>query len=241
MENTITLLSWDSDFFGYKVGRIDVSILSKNELTNLLSDAKTKGFKLLYWPVNPKDNVLNQLAKENGGLLVDEKVTFVRSILPSDKQLEVSPSVLSCLNKTATERTLSLSLQSGIYSRYNTDPNFTHNEFNKLYTEWIEKSLSGKIAKEVLVFIEKREEVGLLTLGEKNNRADIGLLAVDKDFRGKSIGTSLMHAAFRKAVEWGYKEIQVTTQLQNSAACIFYEKMGFRKEHIVNIYHFWFN
>ena len=73
----------------------------------------------------------------------------------------------------------------------------------------------------------------------KDTRADIGLLAVDEEARGKSIGKLLMHAAFIKCRDLGYKEVQVVTQKANATACAFYEKLGFRIEKVENIYHFW--
>jgi len=45
--------------------------------------------------------------------------------------------------------------------------------------------------------------------------------------------------AFLKNIEWGYDTIEVITQEANKGACIFYEKLGFKKKSVANVYHFW--
>jgi len=52
--------------------------------------------------------------------------------------------------------------------------------FEQLYTNWMENSLTGELARLVLVFQPAETELGVLTLGLKRGRADIGLLAVDQ-------------------------------------------------------------
>lgn len=233
MQN-IELLSWDSRFFKYKVGRV-----TSSHLQDALRDAKKEGIKLLYLFVDPKNKELNKSAIVNGGGLVDEKVTFVANVQKAQDS-NIDEGIVPYEGEL-TDELLSLALQSGEYSRYKIDTHFVHNEFERLYTEWIKKSLSHEIAKEVLVYKSNMREVGLLTLGEKDKRADIGLLAVDANFRGKSVGTKLIQAAMKRAKALGFDEIQVATQKKNEIACRFYTKNGFVQERIDNIYHFWFN
>ena len=85
----------------------------------------------------------------------------------------------------------------------------------------------------------ENQEAGLLTLGEKNGRADIGLLAVDAAVRGQRIGQQLVAAAHVQALAWGYTTLQVVTQGDNFPACRFYEKCGFTPESVEHIYHLW--
>ena len=58
--------------------------------------------------------------------------------------------------------------------------NFGRHVFEQLYTNWMENSLTGELARLVLVFQPAETELGVLTLGLKRGRADIGLLAVDQ-------------------------------------------------------------
>ncbi|RZK29158.1 MAG: GNAT family N-acetyltransferase [Hymenobacter sp.] len=134
----------------------------------------------------------------------------------------------------------SLAWQSGEYSRFRLDPHFETAVFQQLYSQWLRNSLAGIIAQQVLVWRDTdRQELGLLTLGEKNHRADIGLLAVDTNARGQRIGQQLVGAARVWAVSQGYAELQVVTQGDNEPACAFYTKCGFRPVHTEHIYHLW--
>lgn len=94
------------------------------------------------------------------------------------------------------------------------------------------------MAFKVLIAKENDDLAGMITLGEKDGRGDIGLLAIDSKYRGKGIGMSLINAAeneFKKI----FKEGQVVTQQDNQAACSLYEKSGYEIEKVESIYHIW--
>lgn len=240
ISNLFRMLDWDTEHFGYKVARIEAKSLNSDGLQNILSALLKEKVKLVYWFIDPKDKISNKAAIENEGFLADEKVTYLTKVPPKMEPLQ-DENVKSYLKKPLSDPLKFLSLEAGVCSRYRMDPNCVQGEFERLYTEWIKKSLSGEIAKEVLVYKNKNKEVGFITLGGKNGRCNIGLIATDPLFRGKGIGKALMHVAFEKAVQWGYKEMDVQTQKANVGACKFYERCGFELESIVNIYHFWLN
>ncbi len=235
------ILDWDSKHFGYKVARLNASRLTPSELKRVLSNLLKRDIRLVYWYINPKDKVSNKAAQENNGFLADEKTTYVKSVSPEAKNITLSNHIKSYLHQPLNDQLLYLTLEAGIYSRFKVDPNCKEGEFEILYTEWIKNSLNGKIAKDVLVYVEGGKEIGFITLGEKDERCNIGLIAVDEKFRGQGIGEQLMSEAFKKAWEWGYKEMSVVTQRTNRGACSFYEKLGSVVESTVNIYHFWLN
>ncbi len=80
---------------------------------------------------------------------------------------------------------------------------------------------------------------GILTLGEKNREAEIGLIAVDKSLKEKGIGRNLIQRVFYEAIKMNYTRINVSTQMKNVTVCYFYLKMGFSLSKNENIYHFW--
>ncbi len=230
-------LSGDSGFVECNVARITRSDFHRDDFEELLAYLKAKKFKLVYWFIDPSNQITNNIAKTSGGLLVDEKVTFLTKI---PKHVEFDKNKLvSYINKPVTKQLLSLAFQSGEYSRYRIDKHFAEDIYRQMYTIWIQRSVNREIAEEVLVYTIDGIEAGFITLGTKNNHAEIGLLAVDEKFRGKSIGKQLVNAAFAKAKDLGYLEMQVVTQKKNSNACNFYKKIGFQIDSIENIYHFW--
>jgi dTDP-4-amino-4,6-dideoxy-D-galactose acyltransferase len=166
--------------------------------------------------------------------LVDKKVTFL-------KKIEKSPltgKTESYLGKYPDKQLINLAIKSGIYSRFNVDPKIGRKKFEELYTQWIVRSVSKEIADDVLVYKIEGEIAGFVTIGQKNGRADIGIIAVDKDYREKGIGKTLMKNAenfyFNKL-----KVIQVVTQGANIPAIKLYESCGYKIGKVELLYHLW--
>lgn len=227
-------LSWDSQFLGFPVARLEIT----SAIDDLLSKTRESHYKLVYVVVKPDDDLAAVAARRAGAWLADRKVTFIM-----DLSLQRLPARPRSVIDSATEYTSqleSLAWQSGEYSRFRLDPRFAPHVFKDLYSQWLHNSLIGEIARKVLVFRnEFGIEQGVLTLGEKNNRADIGLLAVDEDLRGKGVAQDLVAAAIEQAYQWGYRDLQVVTQGNNELACRFYRKCGFHLAQEQHIYHLW--
>ena len=72
----------------------------------------------------------------------------------------------------------------------------------------------------------------LKLLNERDDLAILWDIRIEKDFRGRGLGTVL----FEKIENWclgkNCKELKVETQNINIGACIFYKKMGFTLESI---------
>lgn len=113
--------------------------------------------------------------------------------------------------------------------------------FKKLYKLWIGHYIDQRDSFDVLVYYVDNTIVGFVTLGEKNNRADIGLIAVDSKHRGKGIGKVLMQSAENVFISKGYSSIQVVTQGTNFQACRFYQKCNYTIESAKYFYHIWKN
>lgn len=232
------ILEWDSDFFKMSIARIAASSLKKEQMKDVLVDLQNKGVKLVYWPAAAELEAGE--ARRLGGQLVDLKTTFVvdcRSVnldtLPPAGLVEAySPSM-------PVGDLEALAIQSGEYSRFAIDPQFPREKFIELYKIWIDNSLKKKIAKEVLVIREGERVIAMETLGEKNGRGDIGLIAVETAFRGRKYGETLVRSAQSWFIHNGYQYGQVVTQGKNRAACNLYRKCGFAIEKVEYYYHFW--
>lgn len=230
-------LEWDSQTFGIITGTVTRQDLDDATLRDVLQAMRAEGYRLVYFPAVRK-MVGSDLLESFDGMLADEKVTYVKSL---DTPFTYTPDdhIRSYDGATASPDLLRLAFDSGLYSRFRVDPHFTHDEYQVLYRIWIERSVRREIAHEVLVYAEGPNLLGMVTLGEKNDRGDIGLVAVSEDARGKGIGKKLMAAAEADFRKRGYGKIQVVTQGINQPAIKLYAGSGFSLDETVYFYHFW--
>lgn len=234
--NEIIPLEWDSQFFGYKIAQVTFNQFGKEALERIFSILETSNFRLTYLMVPPSESELNARIIKAGGILADTKTIYSKvTQAHSGFQTQIEEYHESVPGKKLIE----LGLQAGAYSRFRIDKNFVNNEFERLYTRWIINSVNKKMALMTIVALLENEIVGMITINGKKKCAEIGLVAVDKNFEGKGIGSDLIGFSDNIAFHMNFKEIKVTTQQQNARACRLYEKCNFTIEHITNVYHFW--
>jgi dTDP-4-amino-4,6-dideoxy-D-galactose acyltransferase len=235
------IVELDTKLFGFKVAKILSPQLSFIKLQTILDELYKQNTRLIYWPSDSTDTKSQQAANKLNGVLGSEHVTYLLDLKTLDLSPLVAPEIEIYEHKSASIaiELEQLAIQAGTYSHFNTDPNFPKELFLKLYHVWIENSVNGSVASRVLVIRNNKIIVGMATLGTKNNRGDIGLLAVDAGFRGKNLGVKLVHAAQAYFIEVGFSQAQVVTQKANVPACCFYEKCNFYQEKVENFYHFW--
>lgn len=230
------ILDYDTKLFGYKVANY---FFDENNTKKDLDNLKSKKIKLLYSFLDPASKK-NLFAKKNNFLLVDEKITYKLNLegflFKKNKDLKS----ISLKNKKITPELIELVLESGIYSRFKIDNGFTKGEYEKLYRDWLKKSVETDLCFEVLGLVKNNELIGFITLSEENlETANIGLIAISKKYQGKGFGNKLINFGIEKMKNLGYKNVLVSTQKQNVNACLFYEKNGFKKSKIINVYHYW--
>jgi dTDP-4-amino-4,6-dideoxy-D-galactose acyltransferase len=233
--NILQPLEWDSNFFEKKIARIDVLDLVKNA-AQINKQIKESAFDLVYCFAGQNeggvDEVINVI---DNATWVDGKVTYLKEV---HKQVNIDSTFIGSVFEMEN-RLFDLAIQTGVYSRFHTDKRFEPDQYISLYKKWIENSVNRSIADEVAVWRENELLEGMITIGEKSGRADIGLVGVDHRARGKGIATQLLRFAENFAHNIGFEELQVVTQQQNEPACRLYEKYGFELESVVNIFHIW--
>lgn len=235
------ILQWDSSFFGFTVAKIHTDRVSGNEINEIIEDMKIKNVRLAYWASDPGDLEPQSCARISNAILTDRKVTYFTA-LPDVCEYSFCNTetvVEEYHDLVSTPELEELAVQAGTYSRFKVDSQIPENKFLELYKIWIRRSVNREIAKKVFVVRSEGKIAGVVTVGEKDDRADIGLIAVDPSLRGKNAGMALVQVAQEWGVKEGYSVAQVVTQADNVVACRFYEKCGYRIERIQNIYHLW--
>jgi dTDP-4-amino-4,6-dideoxy-D-galactose acyltransferase len=208
-------------------------------LAATLAALKKVNIKLVYWASASEDPQSQAAAKTLQGFLADQKVTYLMPLTPAHKTLTTHNVIEEYPEKTPSAALEFLALQSGLYSRFKADPKISDAIFEKIYKLWIANSVNKQVAQAVLIIKKNQQLAGMITLGDKNNRGDIGLLAVHPDYRGLKIGSDLVYAGQAWFANHSFTQSQVVTQLTNKPACALYEKYGYSIEKIENFYHFW--
>jgi dTDP-4-amino-4,6-dideoxy-D-galactose acyltransferase len=229
------LLNWDSGFFGYNVAVAKITDPAYEDLEEIITDAFSSGIKLLYiFSTKPISHI--DLLEKYHGKLVDKKVIFKKSL--SQFNFVKDDNIDEYKENNVSAELKDLAFQSGEYSRFKIDNRLPVQAFEKLYTIWIENSIQGKTADKVYIFNVNGLIAGFITVSIKDNFGEIGLIAVNNDFRGKAIGTKLIQTVENFVFSAKKDLLKVATQLDNQLACKFYEKNGFEIDSITHVYHF---
>lgn len=249
---TIDKLNWDSELFGFQVGKYCLS--NVYNMDTILLNAQREGYRLVYlfseFPIisNSKVN------------LVDTKVTFIKP-LKKDEQIDFKSNIIECSLNTKTASSdidsyfytveynsqqhdygqlLNLAYNSGEYSRFKLDTQFKQGAFEKLYKKWIDNSISREIASYTRVFIHDDQIVGFITLNTNDPRlARIGLIAVHPNFRGQKIASKMLQDCELLCNLNKPDFLSVVSQKNNVAASKLYTNTGFLIQNEIYTYHVW--
>ena len=236
MSNKYEFLPWDSDFFGFGVGRINNSIDYK-ELSSIAQEGKKNSIRLFYYLtlVEQDINLLNshfRIAR-----LVDKKVLFYKkNLIP---KVYDDNKVNEYFKKAPNKDMYALAIESGMYSRFKVDPEIPNGKFEELYRIWIENSVNKKKADKVFYTGSLKKLSGIVTIEKLQHVAKIGLLSVDSKFRGQKLGSYLMYCCENYCVKNNLIRLDVYTQADNHTACSFYSSNGFEIDNIKYVYHLW--
>lgn len=216
-------LTWDSDFFGYNVGKL-----------TLEADAvpyeyvPPDGFKLVYI-FSKKEISISNATK------IDERVDFIKQPQIhniSEKIVRFDSSLHSY------EELFELAKQCGECSRFRLDKKFQNNEFERLYKIWIDNAIDSD-HNDTFVVVRNNHLAGFITLERKATYGRLGLMAVDLPFRGQGIAWQLMRYGENRCAELGFPTLHLTTQFANKPAMNLYTKLGFTLISKTHIYHYW--
>lgn len=234
---SVQRLDWDSEFFGFGVGRLVGPFESVATLSDALQTAVGHGFRLVYGACGHKDNASHRIALAVGGRFVDAKRTYeldLTRIQPTRMNIEEAG------DDAHSHRQLrSLAWQAAEFSRFRLDPALPEGSWQRMYSLWMQNSITGKLADAVLVERGDGRIIGMITVSHHGECGQIGLFAVDYRWRGRGIGRRLLDAAIQRCRAEGCNKLRVVTQGNNIAACRSYERAGFQVIDEQDIFHFW--
>ncbi|WP_415910054.1 GNAT family N-acetyltransferase [Oleiharenicola sp. Vm1] len=230
-------LAWDSDFFGFRIGRAHSSRLTSDTLAALLAWGRGERLRCLYFFGDGNDRVTLEHAHAGGFKFIDVRVdlavNLVRTPTPEPPAAfrPALPAELPTLETIARE--------AHVDSRFFKDDSFPASRAADLYARWIQRDFQ-----EYCVFVVSgaRGVAGYVTcqLDATRSVGRIGLIAVAEAERGCGRGRTLMQGALRWFRDQGCVEVRVATQASNVAAQRLYQNQGFRTADTKATYHRWF-
>jgi len=239
LESNRRVLAWDSDFWGFPIGKLEHSILRKNLADNAFDWCQTNRIRCLYFAADGSDAETLQCAYQAGFQFVDVRVEMETYAHKGDAmehpELSVRP-----VAETDLEAIKAIARSAHCDTRFFKDLNFERVKCAKLYEKWIERDF--EVGQLLGFFPHQRANAGgyVTFTRECPEIARIGLIAVAESLRGCGGGRMLLSAAMSAAAELGAKKIRVATQGTNVAALKLYEKAGFRVSDVKIWFHRWF-
>lgn len=222
-------LEWDSNFFDLEIaechcnGRIELSGIG--EMYDLIV-VKTEKIE----PISLRGYVLN---------FSESKITYSKPISVTILK-DVNSIIFDCDFYPVSEGELfSLAYESGKFSRFNLDSNFSPEQFQNLYRAWVTNSLNKTVATKIFYAKQLNIITGFVTLKRNKLSCEIGLIGVKSDVQGQRIGSKLLNAVESYCRDNQIENLYVTTQESNKQACAFYEKNNFKVDKVEHIAHYW--
>ena len=234
-----SLLEWDSDFFGRRIGRVDADSIINNAAA-VDAWCADEAIECAYLLVSTADPLAMDAAGRLGFRLVDVRVTLERRLGLTAGSDEVLPTTgrLRSATENDIERLRAIAEVSHTDSRFYADRQFDREKCRELYALWIEKSCRGW-ADHVVVAEWHGHPAGYVSCHVEGEHGRIGLVGVDASSRGIGLGPAMVREAARWLAARGATHVSVATQGRNVAAIRLYEKCGFLVSAVDLWYHRW--
>lgn len=227
-------LSWDSDFFGFRIGRVPYEHGFGSTLSHTAAVADADGTECLYL-LCPIDDV-NALhaALAAGFRPYDIRVELSRS-LNDVKPLTLPVREAGPADESALERIAS---QRFGETRFFADPHFPRERCRELYVRWLRRGLTTAPSRRTLT-VGEAEGFVVCRFDRAAGRGTIELFAVSSDEERHELGATLVRAAGREFAAAGLERAEVATQARNLSAQRLYQRDGYGTVSVATWLHRW--
>jgi len=245
MTYPIDPIRWDSQFFGFPIGKIELpSDYDKEILDATLADAHVKYRLLFVSTLGAGPDSLALLGSTCPCYV--RKLSFRKSI---PKNVALFDSHIRAYTSTFCTSALErLAVQSGAKTQFRQDPELSPH-FERLFLTWINFAVSKELADSIWTWYENGQHLGMATIrcakrvvqetGQVEREARIGMLSVDAHHRRRGIGTHLIMACDYWCSSLDIPVSAISTQKDNEPTIALCKTLGFRQDNENSIYHYW--
>jgi dTDP-4-amino-4,6-dideoxy-D-galactose acyltransferase len=238
--NKVKYLDWDSEFFGFSIGRIYANAISAANLEEILENAVENNIKFVELFCDNSDKESIYSSERSGFRLADLKITLIKKL--DGETIENSALNDLIFKKADLEDANKLkTIGKGLFkhSRYYRYQKFDPAKVDSMFQTWIEKSISGEFDDELYYLCNETDILAFCSLKYRENAASIGLMGIAESCRGKGLGSVLLDRIFHLLHKRKVTEVNVATQGENFNALHLYEKKRFYLSKITICYYKW--
>lgn len=238
------MLAWDTAFFGFHIARVRGDVLAQEKIQHIDAWCRQNRIRCLYFLACSDDADTTRLAEDNCFRLVDIRMTFEYKVPDPYVSMDGPPTCAAVIRPARLEDIgplQSIARKSHRDTRFYYDTNFARHLCEALYETWVKTSCEG-YADLVLVAEVDEVPVGYIAchLDKETRTGRIGLVAVDEQAQGRSIGKGLVWGALEWFLAQGMRQVLIQTQGRNYAAQRLYQRCGFLTLEVQLWYHKWY-
>jgi dTDP-4-amino-4,6-dideoxy-D-galactose acyltransferase len=233
MPDYVEHLAWDSDFFGFPIGRVNLDGATPEMLRAIDAEARDRGIRCLYGSLDPTQGHTPYLVQTFGHRLVEIALTFERPPGP------FTPKPSSAVVRRGTPDDLT-SLDPAVrtlapWSRFGADPRFGSEAARRMHTAWVERAASAPEHDRMLAIAEDDSGVVGVSTHVRSPVPRVDFMGVTKP------GTGASWALMAEFIDWaGAGTIEAgPCAARNIPPLRFLEHCGFAVNAVSYRYHRW--
>lgn len=240
MEKLIEILSWDSDFFGIKVAKTNLTDNISEKIDEVMNFIFENNASLVYHFQNPLNKNDVFCLHKNGFIITDEKVILKSKIIKNYTRKINNISAVDFSKDTDNiDELYNINDLTSDISRYAYDEKISADKIKQLYRLWIYNGINNDFCDKTIVYKFENKIVGFIMLKFKGKDANISLIGVNSEYRRLGIGSKLIDRALEYLSDNDFENIYVETQFRNVKALNLYISNGFIIDNTLLIYHKW--
>lgn len=234
----VELLDWDTDFWGFRVGRVVGRTLDAAAAATIDAWAAAQKVACVFLCAEDEPGTVST-AQGSGFRLVEPRVTMTyrRGEAIGGR---ADPRVREHDDADLPELR-ALARRTRYVSRFAFDPRFAPRAAD-YFEAWVAASCSG-FADAVLVHEDAGAVSGYITcrLPAEGRDSSFGIVAVDPAARERGVGTALLDAGVRWLLGRGMKTVSVGVAARNLATLRYVERYGFMASAFELWFHKWYD
>lgn len=226
-------LEWDSDIFGFKIGRLKNIKAGGNEkkagalIKRIIEDCRKEHYRHITCRVGVSDFTLLRALEKNGFNIADVQITLSTGDKPKKRDVPGRGLIVAKASEKDLGMLKVLTRDAFTDTRIVRDPNYPRDKVDKFYYEWVKNSVYNK---RQIVFLAKEKgasaPVGFVICGISDGIGFIDLISVRRSARGRGAGSVLAGTAMNWFSE-NSRGAEVRTQVSNIAAIRTFMRCGF--------------